>query len=141
MNTTKESGEQIFATKIRHALDLNLANLPDDTVSRLASARCIALSRKKKNAPVLVPVTQAALAGYGTHRALGLHAPFTWLRRIGLVMPVIVLLAGLALIYEFEQQQHIADTADIDTAILTDELPPAAYLDHGFTAYLANRGE
>ncbi|MGV8899636.1 MAG: DUF3619 family protein [Burkholderiaceae bacterium] len=141
MNTTKESREQIFATKIRHALDQNLENLPDNAVSRLASARSIALSRKKKNVPVLAPVTQAALAGYGTHRSLGLHAPFTWLRRIGLVMPVIVLLGGLAAIYEFEQQQHIADTADIDAAILTDELPPAAYLDHGFTAYLANRGE
>ena len=138
MNTAKEAKELEFAYKIRHALDQNMANLPDDTVTKLAAARSIALSRKKKDAPLLVAVTQAAVAGHGT---LGLHAPYTWLRRIGLAMPVIVLIVGLVGIYQFEQQRRIADTADIDTAILTDELPPAAYLDHGFNAYLSNRGE
>ncbi|NMM28037.1 MAG: DUF3619 family protein [Glaciimonas sp.] len=141
MNTTKEAKELEFAYKIRHALDQNMANLPDDTAFRLAAARSIALSRKKKDAPLLVAVTQAGLAGYGTRGTADLHAPFAWLRRIGLAMPVIVLIGGLVGIYQFEQQQRIADTADIDTAILTDELPPAAYLDHGFNAYLSDRGE
>lgn len=138
MNISKEAKELDYAYKIRHALDQNLANLPDDTMSRLAAARNLALSRKKKDAPLLAPVTQIAMAGHGT---TGLHAPFTWLRRIGLAIPAIVLISGLVGIYQFEQQQHITDTADIDSAILADELPPAAYLDHGFTAYLSNRGE
>lgn len=138
MNTAKKAKELDFAYKIRHALDRNLANLPDNTVSRLAAARSIALSRKKKDAPLLVSNTQASIAGHGT---TGFHAPFSWLRRIGMIMPAIALIGGLAGIYQFEQQRHIADTADIDVAILADELPPAAYLDHGFTAYLSSRGE
>lgn len=138
MNYAKEAEELEFAYKIRRALDQNLANLPDYAVSRLAVARGIALSRKKKDTPLPVAVPQAALAGHG---AAGLHAAFSWLRRFGLVIPAVVLIGGLAGIYEFEQQQRIADTADIDTAILTDELPPSAYLDHGFNAYLSNRGE
>lgn len=138
MNTTKAAKELDFAYKIRRALDQNMANLPDNTVSRLAAARSIALSRKKKDAPLPIPVTQTAMAGHGTN---GSHAPFLWLRRIGMAIPAIVLIGGLVGIYEFEQQQRIADTADIDTAILTDELPPEAYLDHGFNAYLSNRGE
>lgn len=138
MNYAKEAKELDFAYKIRHLLDQNLVKLPDDTASRLAAARSAALSRKKKDAPLLAPVTQAAVAGHGT---TGLHVPFPWLRRIGLAMPAIILIGGLVGIYKFEQQQRIADTVDIDTAILTDELPPAAYLDHGFNAYLTNRGE
>lgn len=138
MNTAKEAKELDFAYKIRRALDQNIANLPDHAVSRLAAARSIALSRKKKDAPLPVPVTQTAMAGHDTD---GSHAPFPWLRRIGMVIPVIVLIGGLVGIHEFEQQQRIADTADIDTAILADELPPEAYLDHGFNAYLANREE
>lgn len=138
MNTAKEAKELDFAYKIRRSLDQNIANLPDHTVSRLAAARSIALSRKKKDAPLPVPVTQTAMAGHHTN---GWHAPFPWLRRIGMSIPVIVLIGGLVGIYEFEQQQRIADTADVDTAILTDELPPAAYLDRGFNAYLSDRGE
>lgn len=138
MNTAKEAKELDFAYKIRHALDQNMANLPDSTVSRLATARSVALSRKKNDAPLHLPVTQIALAGHGT---TGLHTSFAWLRRLAIAIPAIVLIGGLAGIYQFEQQQRIDDTADIDTAILTDELPPAAYLDHGFNAYLSNRGE
>ncbi|MEO6352337.1 MAG: DUF3619 family protein [Oxalobacteraceae bacterium] len=138
MNTVKEAKERDFAYKIRRSLDQNIANLPDGTVSRLAAARSIALSRKKKDAPLKVPVTQTAIAGHGTN---SLHAPLPWLRRIGMTLPVIALIGGLVGIYEFEQQQRIADTADIDAAILTDELPPAAYLDHGFNVYLSNRGD
>lgn len=136
MNTAKEVEELDYAHKIRHALDQGLANLPDTTVSRLAAARTLALSHKKKEAPVLVPVAAVALAG---HRSRGLNAPPTWLQRVGMILPMIAFIAGLVGIYEFEQQRRIADTADIDSAILADELPPAAYLDHGFTAYLSSR--
>lgn len=138
MNTAKEIDELDYAYKIRHALDQSLVNLPDITLSRLAAARTLALSRKKKEAPVLAPITAVALAG---HRTLGLNAPFTWLQRVGMILPMIAFIAGLVGIYEFEQQRRIADTADIDSALLADELPPAAYLDHGFTAYLSSREE
>ncbi|HZV65746.1 MAG TPA: DUF3619 family protein, partial [Telluria sp.] len=40
-----------FAYKVRHALNENLDNLPASTVDRLASARKIAVSRKKAQAP------------------------------------------------------------------------------------------
>ena len=43
--------------------------------------------------------------------------------------------------FKYEQQKHISDTADIDAAVLSDELPLSAYLDHGFSAYLARQAE
>ena len=52
-----------------------------------------------------------------------------------------VMVVGLVGIYQSEQQQRISETADIDAAVLSDELPLTAYLDHGFNAYLATRAD
>jgi hypothetical protein len=54
-------------------------------------------------------------------------------------LPAIALIAGLGGIYEYEQQQNINELADIDTSMLVDELPPAAYVDTGFTTYVNNK--
>jgi hypothetical protein len=129
-----------FAYKVRHALNENLDNLPASTSDRLASARNIALSRKKQDNParVLAAHQQTVMAGAA---GKNFGNPFAWLGRIGIALPLLALVAGLIGIYQFEEQQHISDTADIDAAVLSDELPVSAYLDHGFNTYLSTRGE
>lgn len=127
-----------FAYKVRHLLNENIDALPASTTERLASARKMAVSRKKKHSPLLALASQGVFAGQiGSF----FSAPITWLGRMGLVVPLIVLAVGLVNIYQFEQQRRIAETADIDAAVLSDELPLSAYLDHGFNAYLAKRGD
>jgi hypothetical protein len=54
-------------------------------------------------------------------------------------VPLFALVAGLAGVYQHEQKQHIADLAELDAAVLSDELPLTAYLDDGFNAYLASQ--
>jgi len=129
-----------FAYKVRHALNENLDNLPASTTDRLASARKAALSRKKQDNPLRALTTrqQTVFAG-GAGKHLG--NSFSWLGRIGIALPLLVLVAGLIGIYQFEEQKHISDTADIDAAVLSDELPVSAYLDHGFNTFLSTRGE
>ncbi len=135
MNTT----ELNFAYKVRHALNENIENLPPSNVARLAEARNIALSRKKKDSPLQLFVSQKVLTtGTGHFFAQS----FSYLTRsIGATIPLLALVVGLVSISQFEQQQRIKETADLDTAVLSDELPVSAYLDHGFNAYLASRGE
>jgi hypothetical protein len=123
-----------FAYKVRHALNANLEGLPPSTVDRLASARKLALSRKKAHAPVRV--SQRVLAGN-----IGSFFSFSSLGRAGVVIPLLALVAGLSGIYQYEQEQRIAEIAELDAAVLSDELPLTAYLDHGFNAYLAQRGQ
>jgi hypothetical protein len=123
-----------FAYKVRHALNENLDNLSASTVDRLASARKIAVSRKKAHAPV--QVAQRALAGN-----VGAFFSFLNLGRVGVVFPLLALVAGLAGVYQYEQEQRIAEIAELDAAVLSDELPLTAYLDHGFNAYLAQRAQ
>lgn len=124
-----------FAYKVRHALNERLDDLPQATTNRLASARQAALARKK--AHVVVPVTQAATAGLAG-RFFG-QPSFSWLGKMSVVIPLVVMAAGLVGIYQFEQEQHIAELAELDAAVLSDELPLSAYLDHGFNAYLTKR--
>jgi len=130
-----------FAYKVRHALNENVDNLPPSIAERLASTRQIALSRKKKESGLRILLTQRTLAGEAG-RLLDTRLP--WLARIWFALPLLVLLLGalgLASIYRHEQQRFISEIAEIDAAVLTDELPLSAYVDHGFNAYLAKRGE
>lgn len=125
-----------FVNKVRHALNENLDYLPAATINRLAEARAIALSRKKT--PIRASTTQNLLAGYGGNF---FGEPFSWLMRIGMAVPLLVLVGGLIGIVHFERQYHISEIADIDAAVLADELPLNAYLDRGFNAYLSKREE
>ena len=121
-----------FARKIRHALDARCAVLPPSTQQRLASARNVALSHYKSEArtnPVL------AIAGPS------LRQPRRWHLRLGMAAPLV---AGLALViglYQFEQQSHQDQVADLDAAVMLDDLPLAAYTDHGFNSFLMKRGD
>lgn len=127
-----------FAYKVRHALNEQLDDLPASTTDRLAKARQMALARKKPHVeqPLSVRVTKSELAVAGGGIS-GLFSQFAWLGRVGMAVPALALVIGLIGIYQYEQQQRIADLAEIDAAVLSDELPLDAYLDHGFNAYLS----
>lgn len=127
-----------FAYRVRHALNENLDNLPVSTTARLAAARQMALSRKKNSSPLRAFVPQNVLT---TQAGNFFHEPLSWFKSLGVVLPLLALVVGLVGIYQFEQQQRISEIAELDVAVLSDELPPSAYLDHGFNAYLASRGE
>jgi hypothetical protein len=59
------------------------------------------------------------------------------LRRFALAWPLAALVISLVGIAYWEDQQRTAELADIDAAMLSDDLPLNAYLDHGFNAYLS----
>jgi hypothetical protein len=128
-----------FAYRVRHALNEKLDDLPASTTDRLAAARKAAMARKKAHVPVRVTQAELATAGAGAQARGFLGNPFGWLGRMSVAVPLLVLMAGMVGIYQYEQQQRIAELAELDAAVLSDELPLSAYLDHGFNAYLENR--
>ncbi len=123
-----------FAYKVRHALNEHADNLPASTADRLASARKAALARKKPEAPQRL--AQRQLAGN-----VGALFSFSSLGRMAVAVPLLALVIGLAGIYQYEEEQRIAELAELDAAVLSDELPLTAYLDNGFNAYIAQRGQ
>ncbi len=123
--------EENFAYKVRHVLNERLEKLPEHVCERLEAARTLAIKRKKKEAPFYVTVFSRIFAG---HPGVSEGDVFR-LNKLGLVLPVLVLFVGLGGIFHFEQQRQIREIADIDIAVLSDELPPSAYADNGFKAY------
>lgn len=129
--------ERYFAYQIKHALDENTERLSSNTMERLASARKIAVSRKKKSFAYFF-IRRPAMAG---QKRGFFNQPLTLLGRLGVAAP---LLAGALLfigLYQFEQEQRLYEMAEIDVAVLSDDLPISAYVDKGFNAYLAGREE
>ena len=129
-----------FAYRVRHALNENLDHLPAATGSRLAAARQLALSRKKPDAARRVVVPHLASA-HGRAGDGFFSRPLSWVGRMSVALPAIVVFAGLVGMYQAEKRQHIVDLAEMDAIILSDELPLNAYTDDGFNAYLAQQGE
>jgi len=122
-----------LAYKIRHALNDNLDNLPASTTDRLAAARAQALARKKADAPVRAKQQQR------TAFDLGSLFSMQWVARAAVVAPLLAMVAGMVGVYQYEREQRVAELAELDAAVLSDDLPLTAYTDHGFNAYLAQQ--
>ncbi|WP_313032964.1 DUF3619 family protein [Massilia alkalitolerans] len=122
-----------LAYKIRHALNENLDALPASTTDRLAAARARALSRKKPDAARQVQAAPRPL--------FDLKGLFTGpaLARFAVAAPMLALVIGMGGVYQYEQQQRLAAMAEVDAAVLADELPLTAYLDQGFNAYVESQ--
>jgi hypothetical protein len=71
---------------------------------------------------------QAALGG-GDDRVSLWH-------RIAAVLPLLALAAGLVAIHVVQNERRTSELAEVDAALLTDDLPPAAYADPGFVQFL-----
>ncbi|WP_375211588.1 DUF3619 family protein [Aquabacterium sp.] len=62
--------------------------------------------------------------------------PVAWGWRLASLLPVLALIAGLWGVHLYHAEEKVQAAADVDTALLTDDLPPDAYADPGFSEYL-----
>jgi hypothetical protein len=56
--------------------------------------------------------------------------------RFGSVLPLLVLVAGLLLIQDGQTRMQVSIAAEVDEALLGDDLPITAYRDPGFSEFL-----
>lgn len=119
-----------FGDTIRQALNRRSAQLSPDVAERLRTAREQALSRQRPEQPERATVLVGA--GTGANRSWGRFS-LRWL------LPAAALLIGLSAIYSWQQKFRVAEVAEVDARLLTDELPIDAYLDKGFQAWLKKR--
>ena len=64
-------------------------------------------------------------------------SPTSWGWRIASALPIVALLAGLWGIERYYQHEQVQAATEVDMALLTDDLPPAAYSDPGFAEFLS----
>ena len=113
--------------KIRQALESGAANLDSSIAARLAKARNIALNHQK------VAVAGLSLAGIGP----GMGDFFLPLPRSPrMLVAIAALTLGIAGTYYLNAFEQADENADVDSALLADDLPIDAYTDHGFQAWL-----
>ena len=55
------------------------------------------------------------------------------------LLPLAMLVAGGAALYTWQQNQRAAELVEIDSQLLTDDLPIDAYLDRNFQNWLKKR--
>ncbi len=123
-----------FGKLVAKNLDQNLGNISPKAKLRLEKARELAISKKKPE-KAFAWANRMKLAG--TNSTSG-GSNGKWLRGASLIAPMIALTIGLLGIYQWQQDARINDIADVDTALLTDEVPPDAYADNGFLVFLKN---
>ena len=112
---------------------LRQGTLPKEIKDRLYAARMKAISLKK---PEKVRVQKRALATSAGSWNSG-SSNGVW-DTIGWVAPLAVLVFGLIGIAQWQDDARINDIAEVDAALLTDDVPPDAYADSGFMAFLKN---
>jgi hypothetical protein len=123
-----------FGRAVAARLDAGTGELGYEVRERLRAARVRALQVRKpaaEHVPVLVGRGGAATLGEGLS---------LW-NRIASVLPILVLAAGLVVIHTVQSEKRAAEIAEVDSALLTDDLPPSAYADPGFVQFLKSGRE
>jgi hypothetical protein len=122
-----EHQEHQFGNRVRQVL--NGGRLDAQLERRLQAARELALSRQRpERAPALIWADNL-LGRFGGWTTGVLYA----------ALSLALLAGGAAGIYSWQQSQRIAELEEIDSQLLTDDLPIDAYLDRGFQNWLKKR--
>lgn len=107
--------------------------LPYDISERLRASRVQALAKRK----VIVAKTASSvsLSGGAASLTFGTEHMSVW-NQIGSAIPLLALVLGLVAINVIQDDNRANELAEIDAALLTDDLPPSAYTDAGFAQFL-----
>jgi hypothetical protein len=123
--------EARVARRITARLTERADQVPHDITERLRVARQQAVERARQLRKLSAAPAWQAQGGSAVMSGL----PSWWLR-VASIVPLALLLVGLFAIQRTYLEQQISAAAEIDEAILTDDLPPQAYTDPGFAEFL-----
>lgn len=119
--------ENDFGAKMKPWLDRTAAGIGEMQATRLKAARLRAMDAYREPVRLLGLVTVSA----GTAQTLR----YSVVQRSLLWLPLAILIAVLAV-----RSASEPDVADIDVQLLTQELPPDAFLDQDFRSWLGKQG-
>jgi hypothetical protein len=135
--------EARFGLRIASALNRQGDATGHDISERLRVGREQALARARTSRRVTAAVasTGTQVVGVSASGAALLDRHPMWWTRLASMVPLVTLVVGLVLIDQWHDQAQINAAADVDSALLVDDLPPTAYSDPGFVEFLKNPRE
>lgn len=119
--------EELFARQVCRVLDRGTQNLDHAIVECLRAARERALQHQR------VAVAKPVIVGAGGTALMSGDEARHPLRTL---LAMLALLLGVGLTYVWNGYDQATENEAIDSALLADDLPPHAYLDKGFQAWL-----
>ncbi len=128
--SASEALEARFARSIAARLTERTEHVAPEIGERLRFAREKALENARR-----VRVEASVQGGHGGAGVLGFSRSRWWLRAAS-TLPLVALVAGLVLIQQWQARTQISVAAEVDAALLGDDLPINAYRDPGFVEYL-----
>lgn len=122
-----------FALRVAARLTERSHALEADVGERLRFAREKALEQARASRSA----SASQSVGVSAAGALSLgRGGSGWWMKLASVLPAVALIAGLLLIQQWQTDDQISAAAEIDAALLADDLPPVAYSDAGFAEFL-----
>jgi hypothetical protein len=116
--------EQEFASKLKPWLDRSANAIGEMEATRLKSARLRALDAYREPVRLLGLITVPA----GTAQTI----QYTFVQRALLTLPILALITALGV-----KSMQETDLGELDAQLLTQELPPDAFIDQDFRTWLS----
>jgi len=139
MNSTQLTPAQDrFGRRVAARLSSGTHDLPYDTSERLRAARMQAVAKRKRITGLRTAAVVSASGGAGVISA---DEQVSIWGLVASILPLLALVAGLILIHTIQNERRASEVAEVDAALLTDDLPPAAYADPGFIQFLKQTGQ
>ena len=127
-----------YGLRVAARLSAGSEQLPHDITERLRATRAQALARRKQPVKAARLQTVPAVIYNGSNTAtlnFGDDVLGLWGRLVSAAL-VVALVVGLITIDIVQDDDRAAEIAEVDAALLIDDLPPAAYADPGFLQFL-----
>lgn len=128
--------EARFGLRVASALTARGESTGHDISERLRVAREQALERARLSRHAVATASASEVVGVAASGAAILGGQSMWWTRLASAVPLLTLVIGLVLIDQWHDRAQIDAAADVDSALLADDLPPAAYSDPGFVEFL-----
>lgn len=125
--------EARYALRVAARLTEASAALPADVAERLRFAREQALARASG-------LQRGAITAGSSGSGVLLSLRGGWWPRLTAALPILALAAALVVVQQDQHEEQLRATVEIDTALLSDDLPPEAYSDPGFAEFLRAPG-
>lgn len=131
-----EALQDRYGLKLTARLSAGANNLPHDISERLRVARRQAVANRKIVKVHQTRTVTSVIASGATASLSFQDEGLNLWSRIASALPLITLVAGLVAINVIQNDNRANEVAEVDAALLTDDLPPSAYTDPGFLQYL-----
>jgi hypothetical protein len=118
--------EERYGNRIRQALNHGIKDISPAAARRLEAARHQALARQKQTAPELV------LAG-NSRGSFHFGSGMPYAKQI---LAIMALLLGMWISFYLDSVQYISQLEEVDSALLSDDLPPEAFMDNDLFEWL-----